>query len=198
MATNRPDTSPVIEPAGAIAIVRIPAGAAAQVACSSQKLATPSRFGSATPSPSASKGTPTVSAGLAKAIPVERTSVPRARLRFRAAGSETSSAPIAKWPNRNGTGGPDERIDRDDVLRITTRRTTHERSAKFAAAGAALGLVGGLLAFPSLAFKQCGGSCTDEGILIGLSIFGLPVAGGVLGWQLSATRTTVLIYERSA
>ncbi|MEP7308642.1 MAG: hypothetical protein ABJA98_24315 [Acidobacteriota bacterium] len=94
--------------------------------------------------------------------------------------------------------GRDERIDRDDVLRITVRRTTHERSAKFAAGGAALGAVAGLLSFASLAFKQCGGSCTDEKILLGLSIFGLPVAGGVLGWQLSATRTTVLVYERSA
>ncbi len=94
--------------------------------------------------------------------------------------------------------GRDERIDRDDVLRITVRRTTHERSARFAAAGATLGAVAGVLSFAPLALKQCGRSCTDEKILLGLSIFGLPVAGGVLGWQLSATWATVLIYERSA
>ena len=98
---------------------------------------------------------------------------------------------------RDRRWGREERIDRDDVLRITVRRATHERSGKFAAGGAALGAIGGLFSFVSLAFKRCGGSCTDEKLLMGLAIVGLPVAGGVLGWQLSATRTTVLVYERT-
>ena len=57
-------------------------------------------------------------------------------------------------------------------------------------------MAGSLIAL-ELGYQQCGDSCSDEKFLMGLSIVGIPVAGGFLGyWLPGGNRMT--IYERPA
>lgn len=62
--------------------------------------------------------------------------------------------------------------------------------------GAAGGLGLGFLTALKLAFKQCGGSCGDEKFLIGLSLVGMPIAGGLAGAKLVPHEPWKVIYER--
>ena len=75
-----------------------------------------------------------------------------------------------------------EAIARTDVQQITSAGRTGG-SASWAAAGAAAGIALGLMSTVRIAFSPCGGSCTDEKMLIGLSLVGLPVLGGVMGYK---------------
>jgi hypothetical protein len=87
------------------------------------------------------------------------------------------------------------RIARPSVAEI--REITRRRGSKL---GAVIGAgAGGFLGFVTalnLALRDCGGDCRDERFLVGLSLVGAPVAGGVLGYFAGGARTN-LIYRRS-
>ena len=88
------------------------------------------------------------------------------------------------------------RILRTDVSEI--RQWTGRRGSLLGAViGAAGGLALGYVSAIGLAYKQCGGSCADEKILIGASLVGMPIAGGLLGYRLpGGNRTLTTIYLR--
>lgn len=87
-----------------------------------------------------------------------------------------------------------ERIRRSDVREI--RGPERTRGSVVGAIGGAAGgfLLGGFFAV-NLAFKDCGGSCSDEKALIGLSLVGLPIIGGVLGYRAFGRKTADVIYR---
>ena len=88
-----------------------------------------------------------------------------------------------------------ERIARGDVCRIT-RPGRMRGSVVGAIAGAGGGLLlGGFLA-ANLAYKQCGGGCGDEKALMALSLVGIPVAGGMLGYGAGGRTTVDVIYRK--
>ena len=66
-----------------------------------------------------------------------------------------------------------------------------------AAIGAGGGFVLGYVSALHLAYKQCNGSCSDERALMGLSLVGLPIAGGWLGYQGNPRTTQDVIYRAS-
>lgn len=86
------------------------------------------------------------------------------------------------------------RIPRADVSEI--KQWTGRRGSPLGAViGAAGGLVLGFGVAIALADKQCGGSCADERILVGVSLVGIPIAGGLLGYRLpGGNRTLTTIY----
>ena len=61
--------------------------------------------------------------------------------------------------------------------------------------GAAGGFYMGMASAMNLAFKQCGRSCDDEGVLIALSLVGLPIGGGILGYKAFSHPTQDFIYS---
>ena len=83
---------------------------------------------------------------------------------------------------------------RDDV-RLMTKSKRNRMAAVGAAAGTAVGLVAGVYLAVGLAFSQCGKSCADEKIGIGLALVGLPAAGGVLGYLATKRDLTEVIYR---
>jgi hypothetical protein len=87
-----------------------------------------------------------------------------------------------------------ERITRSDVREISSGMRTRGSIAG-AVGGAAGGLLLGYFAAINLAYKQCGDSCTDEKVLMGLSLVGLPVAAGVLGYKAFGRTTSDIIYR---
>jgi hypothetical protein len=92
-------------------------------------------------------------------------------------------------------GGPARLIPRTDVREIK-QWIGPRRSRLGAVVGATGGLALGFTAALSLSYKQCGGSCADERILIGASLVGMPIAGGILGYRLfgdSRTLTTIYV-----
>ncbi len=81
-------------------------------------------------------------------------------------------------------------IPRTDVREI--RQWIGPRGSRLGAIiGAAGGFALGFTTALSLSYKQCGGSCADERILIGASLVGMPVAGGFLGYRLFGHRRTL-------
>ena len=88
-----------------------------------------------------------------------------------------------------------KRIPRTDVVAITTPMK-RRGSVIGAVAGAGGGLLLGYVSALHLAFKQCGRGCGDERALMALSLVGLPIAGGLLGYQ-AGTRTTERVIYRS-
>jgi len=88
------------------------------------------------------------------------------------------------------------RIPRTDVSEIrqwTGRRGSLLGAVIGAAGGFALGYVSAVALAQS--DKPCGGSCADEKILIGASLVGMPIAGGLLGYRLpGGNRTLTTIY----
>jgi uncharacterized protein YqgC (DUF456 family) len=76
-------------------------------------------------------------------------------------------------------------VPRDDVVEI--RGTVRRGSVVGAVLGASAGGVIGFFSAMSLAFKQCGGSCDDEKALMALSLVGLPIAGGLLGYYVGGS-----------
>jgi hypothetical protein len=86
------------------------------------------------------------------------------------------------------------RIPRLDVSEI--RKWTGRRGSLLGAViGAAGGLVLGFGSAIALADKQCGESCRDERVLVGASLVGMPIAGGLLGYRLpGGNRTLTTIY----
>jgi hypothetical protein len=96
---------------------------------------------------------------------------------------------VLESPNRTTL-----RIPRTDVNEI--RQWTGRRGSLLGAViGAAGGFVLGYASAIALADKPCGGSCADEKILIGASLVGMPIAGGLLGYRLpGGNRTLTTIY----
>jgi hypothetical protein len=88
------------------------------------------------------------------------------------------------------------RIPRTDVSEIrqwTGRRGSLLGAVIGAAGGFALGYVSAVALAQS--DKPCGGSCADEKTLIGASLVGMPIAGGLLGYRLpGGNRTLTTIY----
>jgi len=78
---------------------------------------------------------------------------------------------------------PTLRIDRADVTEVS-RVVGRKGSVAGAIAGAAAGFGLGLYAATRLAYKQCGGGCGDERLLMGLSLVGFPIGGAALGYAL--------------
>ena len=50
--------------------------------------------------------------------------------------------------------------------------------------GGVVGAVAGVATSAHLAMRQCGSTCTDEKVLIGVSLVGMPLAGAFLGAKL--------------
>lgn len=87
-----------------------------------------------------------------------------------------------------------ERVPRKDVVVIKTP-PRRRGSLIGAAIGAAGGFVLGYASAVRLAYKQCNGSCSDEQALMALSLVGLPIAGGWLGYQANSRTTEDVIYR---
>jgi hypothetical protein len=86
-----------------------------------------------------------------------------------------------------------EKIARAEVTTITS--VVNERSVPWAIGGASAGAVGGLYSFAWIGLTPCRGSCSNEGALMGLALIGLPILGGVLGYQLGAHDVQRLVYR---
>lgn len=82
-------------------------------------------------------------------------------------------------------------IPRGDVREIRIERTRGSKVG--AAAGATAGIVVGLLTAPYWMMKQCGGSCGDEQLMLGVSLVGLPLAGALVGYMPG--REEVIVYR---
>jgi len=87
-----------------------------------------------------------------------------------------------------------QRFPRQDIVTIKTPPRRHG-SKIGAAIGAAGGFVLGYAAAVNLAYKQCNGSCSDEKALMAVSLVGLPIAGGWLGYQANPRTTEDVIYR---
>jgi hypothetical protein len=85
-------------------------------------------------------------------------------------------------------------FSRPDVLQVS--RLERRRSRWVALAGGMVGFVVGARAGLSVGLRQCGRSCSDEGVLTALSFIGLPIGTGALAYY--ATRHTAEIIEYRA
>ena len=50
--------------------------------------------------------------------------------------------------------------------------------------GAALGGLAGFYTAVAIAYSDCGGSCSGEGLMMGVALVGMPIAGAVIGSYL--------------
>ena len=87
-----------------------------------------------------------------------------------------------------------QRTAREDVreIRVAGQRKGNKR---LAAVGAGGGFLLGAYIGTALAFKDCGRSCGDEKFLAGLSVVGLPVALGLLGYYGGSHSVGGMIYR---
>jgi hypothetical protein len=89
-----------------------------------------------------------------------------------------------------------ETIARSDVAEITRFATVNRgMAAGGAIAGALGGFIAGFHMAAVLANSPCHGSCTTNEWLMGLSLGGLPIAGGWLGYQAFAHKAEAVIYR---
>jgi hypothetical protein len=88
------------------------------------------------------------------------------------------------------------RIARTDVIEVAT---TEKRSGSpsGAASGAALGILAAVFIAPRIAFSPCYGSCTDEKVMLGATIVGLPVGLGFAGYYGFGRTKPRVIYRAS-
>jgi len=87
-----------------------------------------------------------------------------------------------------------QRTPREDVreIRVAGKRKGNKL---LAAVGAGAGLLVGAYVGLSMADKYCGNSCSDEKALVGLSVIGLPIALGVLGYYGGSHTVGGMIYR---
>jgi hypothetical protein len=87
-----------------------------------------------------------------------------------------------------------QRTPREDVSEI---RVPGQRNGNtvLAAVGAGAGFLLGAIIGGALAFTDCGSSCRDEKVLAGLSVVGLPIAFGVLGYYGGGHTVGGMIYR---
>ena len=93
------------------------------------------------------------------------------------------------------TGGSTDRIARSDVGEV--RDLTKRGSKRNAIIGAGAGAFVGYVMAVNFALRDCGGSCDDERVLVGVSLVGVPTAGGLLGYHLFKTGNRV-VYRRGS
>jgi len=87
-----------------------------------------------------------------------------------------------------------QRTPREDVSEI---RVPGQRNGNtvLAAVGAGAGFLLGAIIGGTLAFTDCGSSCRDEKVLAGLSVVGLPIVFGVLGYYGGGHTVGGMIYR---
>src|SRR5262245_3307730 len=89
-----------------------------------------------------------------------------------------------------------ETFRRDEVKNIwRVAAPSRRKKAIFGAIGGGLGFFVGVPIAVSLGFKQCGGSCVDEGIGAYAALIGLPVAGALAGRAMAGNGKRTLIYS---
>lgn len=92
--------------------------------------------------------------------------------------------------------GKDLSIERQQVKTIwTLAPPSRAKRAAFSAMGFAGGLLGGAMIAVGLGFKQCGGSCADEGTGIAAALIGLPISGIYIGHKLAGDGKRTLVYS---
>jgi hypothetical protein len=85
-------------------------------------------------------------------------------------------------------------IQRDQVRKVwRIAPPSRARKAVFGSLGLAAGVLAGTAIAVNLGFKQCGGSCADEGTGVVAALIGLPVVG-VFGGRALARGKHILIY----
>jgi len=92
--------------------------------------------------------------------------------------------------------GRPETIQRSEVKTVwTVVPPSRARQTTFGALGLAGGLMGGVIIAVGLGFKDCGGSCADEGTGIVAALIGLPVAGLFAGRLMAGNGKRTLVYS---
>lgn len=92
--------------------------------------------------------------------------------------------------------GKAETFNRDEVKTVwTVIPPSRTKQTVFGAAGLAGGLFAGIFIAVGLGFKDCGGSCGDEGTGIVAALIGLPVAGVLAGRALAGNGKRTLVYS---
>ncbi len=92
--------------------------------------------------------------------------------------------------------GKPETFSRDDVKTVwTVVPPSRTKQTVFGVAGLAGGLMAGVFIAVGLGFKDCGGSCGDEGTGIVAALIGLPVAGVLAGRALAGQGKRTLVYS---
>ncbi len=92
--------------------------------------------------------------------------------------------------------GKPEAFSRDDVKTVwTVTPPSRTKQTVFGAAGLAGGLFAGIFIAVGLGFKDCGGSCADEGTGVVAALIGLPVAGVLAGRWLAGSGKRALVYS---
>ena len=87
-------------------------------------------------------------------------------------------------------------IERQQVKTIwTVAPPSRVAQTVFGVLGFTGGLIGGAMIAVGLGFKQCGGSCADEGTGIAAALIGLPIAGIFLGHKLAGDGKRTLVYS---
>ncbi|MEP7343593.1 MAG: hypothetical protein ABI977_38085 [Acidobacteriota bacterium] len=86
-----------------------------------------------------------------------------------------------------------ETFSRNDVKKVwSVVPASRNKKAIFGGIGAIGGIVAGVPLAVSLGFKQCGGSCADEGAGAIAALIGLPVAGAIAGRALARGKRTLI------
>ncbi len=86
-----------------------------------------------------------------------------------------------------------ETFNRNDVKKVwTVAPPNRAKQAIFSTIGGVGGALAGVTIAVSLGFKQCGGSCADEGAGAIAAIIGLPVAGALAGRALAMGKRTLI------
>jgi len=89
-----------------------------------------------------------------------------------------------------------EGFSRDEVKNIwRVAPPSRRKKAIFGAIGGFVGFFVGVPLAVGLGFKECGGSCADEGTGIIAGLIGLPVAGALIGRALAGNGKRTLIYS---
>lgn len=92
--------------------------------------------------------------------------------------------------------GKNESFGRDEVEYVwRVAPPGRRKQVIFGAIGGTLGILFGAPLALSLGFKQCGGSCADEGVGIVALLIGLPVAGVLIGRKMAGNGKRALIYS---
>ncbi|HMV51896.1 MAG TPA: hypothetical protein PLD20_19095 [Blastocatellia bacterium] len=87
-------------------------------------------------------------------------------------------------------------IARDQVRKVWRIAPPNQtKKTVYGSLGFAGGLLAGVTIAVGLGFKECGGSCADEGTGIVAALIGLPVAGVLAGRALAGNGKRTLIYS---
>jgi hypothetical protein len=109
---------------------------------------------------------------------------PIARAVARQLATPAHRAPVAKLTGddgamNHGTPGETRHVDAAGAARVS------KRGVIGAVIGAAAGAVLGVGLAVNYGTRDCGGSCDDERVMIGVSLIGIPIAGGLAGYHIA-------------